>query len=137
MNNRDEQERSPGDFCGRTESQTAELQTDNKPSGAPAYPNTAAATAAADASARESAIGDTAPQPQSAMPFFSALNDKTTPSAQTRDHIDHIDAKVLEPDSPQLPGKSILPSAPPGLTLHPLPKKVMRTWSRASAALVL
>ncbi|XP_029293888.1 retinoic acid-induced protein 1 [Cottoperca gobio] len=123
MNNRDGQERPPGDLCSRTDSHSTELYTDNEPAGAPAHPNAAAATAAADASARESAIGDTAPQPQSAMPVFSALNDKTTSQAQTRDHIDHIDAKVLEPDSPQLPGKSILPSASSWADTPPSPKK--------------
>ncbi|XP_068434595.1 retinoic acid-induced protein 1 isoform X2 [Clinocottus analis] len=121
--NRDGQEKSFGDLCSRTESQSTELHTDNEPAGAPAHPNAAAATAAVDATARESAIGDTAPQPQSAMPVFSALNDKTTPSAQARDHIDHSDAKVLEPDSPQLPGKSILPSASSWADTPPSPKK--------------
>uniref|UniRef100_A0A096M139 Retinoic acid induced 1 n=1 Tax=Poecilia formosa TaxID=48698 RepID=A0A096M139_POEFO len=82
-----------------------------------------AATTATDVSTRESAIGDTAPQPQSAMPVFSALNDKAAPPAQARDHIDHSDAKVLEPDSPQLPGKSILPSAPSWADTPPSPQK--------------
>ncbi|CAG03156.1 unnamed protein product, partial [Tetraodon nigroviridis] len=62
-------------------------------------------------------------QPRSAMPVFSALNDKANPSALARDHIDHGDAKVLEPDSPQLPGKSILPSAPSWADTPPSPKK--------------
>uniref|UniRef100_A0A8C4E3R6 Retinoic acid induced 1 n=1 Tax=Dicentrarchus labrax TaxID=13489 RepID=A0A8C4E3R6_DICLA len=123
MNNRDGPEKLPGDLCSRTESHSTELHTDNESVGAPAHPNAAAATAAADATARESAIGDTAPQPQSAMPVFSALNDKATPPAQARDHIDHSDAKVLEPDSPQLPGKSILPSAPSWADTPPSPKK--------------
>ncbi|XP_056263830.1 retinoic acid-induced protein 1 isoform X1 [Pseudoliparis swirei] len=115
--NRDAQEKSSGDLCSRTEGQSTELHADNEPA---AHPN---AAAAADASAWESAIGDTAPQPQSAMPVFSALNDKTTPPAQARDHIDHSDAKVLEPDSPQLPGKSILPSAPSWADTPPSPQK--------------
>ncbi|XP_034396424.1 retinoic acid-induced protein 1 isoform X1 [Cyclopterus lumpus] len=114
--NRDGQEKSSGDLCSRTEGQSTELHTDNEPA---AHPN----AAAADASAWESAIGDTAPQPQSAMPVFSALNDKTTPPAQARDHIDHSDAKVLEPDSPQLPGKSILPSPPSWADTPPSPQK--------------
>ncbi|MEQ2157327.1 hypothetical protein GOODEAATRI_000674 [Goodea atripinnis] len=80
-------------------------------------------TTATDASTKESAIGDTVPQPQSAMPIFSALNDKAAPPAQARDHIDHSDAKVLEPDSPQLPGKSILPSAPSWADTPPSPQK--------------
>uniref|UniRef100_A0A7N8Y377 Retinoic acid induced 1 n=1 Tax=Mastacembelus armatus TaxID=205130 RepID=A0A7N8Y377_9TELE len=121
MNTRDELEKPTENFLSRQESQSTELHIDNEFAGAPAHPNTA--TAAADASARESAIGDTAPQPQSAMPVFSALNDKATPPGQARDHIDHSDAKVLEPDSPQLPGKSILPSAPSWADTPPSPKK--------------
>lgn len=119
MNNRDGPEKPPGEVCSRTESQGSELHADNESVGAPAHPN----AIAADASARESAIGDTAPQPLSAMPVFSALNDKATPPAPARDHIDHSDAKVLEPDSPQLPGKSILPSAPSWADTPPSPKK--------------
>uniref|UniRef100_A0A669C639 Retinoic acid induced 1 n=1 Tax=Oreochromis niloticus TaxID=8128 RepID=A0A669C639_ORENI len=123
MNKRDELEKMSGDIGSKTESQTTELHSDNEFAGGPAHPNSAAATAAADASEMESAIGDTAPQPQSAMPVFSALNDKATPPSQARDHIDHSDAKVLEPDSPQLPGKSILPSAPSWADTPPSPKK--------------
>ncbi|XP_072299519.1 uncharacterized protein rai1 isoform X2 [Eucyclogobius newberryi] len=78
----------------------------------------------ADVSTRETAIGDTAPKPESAMPNFSSLNDKAAPApAHVRDHLDHSDAKVLEPDSPQLPGKSILPSAPSWANTPPSPKK--------------
>ncbi|KAK7940309.1 hypothetical protein WMY93_003635 [Mugilogobius chulae] len=77
-----------------------------------------------DVSSRETAIGDTAPKPESAMPVFSSLNDKAAPApAHARDHLDHSDAKVLEPDSPQLPGKSILPSAPSWADTPPSPKK--------------
>lgn len=123
MNNRDVLEKPTGDLCGRKDSQITELHTNKELAGPPAHPNAAAATAAADASARESAIGDTAPQPLSAMPVFSARNDKTAPPAQARDHIDHSDAKMLEPDSPQLPGKSILPSAPSWADTPPSPKK--------------
>lgn len=120
-NNRDGLEKPPGEPCGRTESQSPELHSDDESAGTPVHPNAAAASA--DVSARETAIGDIAPQPQSAMPVFSALNDKTTPPAPARDHIDHSDAKVLEPDSPQLPGKSILPSAPSWADTPPSPKK--------------
>ncbi|XP_026072584.1 retinoic acid-induced protein 1-like [Carassius auratus] len=73
---------------------------------------------------RRSAICDNAPQPYTAKMGFSALNEKTTPLAQARDHhIDRSDAKVLEPDSPQLPGKSILHSAPSWADTPPSPKK--------------
>ncbi|KAK2915921.1 hypothetical protein Q8A67_000295 [Cirrhinus molitorella] len=73
---------------------------------------------------RRSAICDIAPQPHTAKSGFSALNEKTTPLAQARDHhIDRSDAKVLEPDSPQLPGKSILHCAPSWADTPPSPKK--------------
>ncbi|XP_061556865.1 retinoic acid-induced protein 1 isoform X1 [Phycodurus eques] len=111
MNNRHGSEKPSTDLCNRTENQRPERHSDNELAGVPAHPNVAAAP---DSSSRESAIGDTAPQPQSAMPVFSALNDN---------HIDHSDAKVLEPDSPQLPGKSILPSAPSWADTPPSPKK--------------
>uniref|UniRef100_A0A3Q3GPU2 Retinoic acid induced 1 n=1 Tax=Labrus bergylta TaxID=56723 RepID=A0A3Q3GPU2_9LABR len=121
MNNKNVPEKPLGDLCRRTENQNTELLIDNESAGAPSHPNPAAVTAAAGASERESAIGDTAPQPQSSLPVFSALNDKGT--LQARDHIDHSDTKVLEPDSPQLPGKSILPSAPSWADTPPSPKK--------------
>ncbi|KAG1926475.1 retinoic acid-induced protein 1 [Pimephales promelas] len=75
-------------------------------------------------SERRSAICDIAPQPHTAKSGFSTLSEKTTPLAQARDHhIDRSDAKVLEPDSPQLPGKSILHSAPSWADTPPSPKK--------------
>ncbi|XP_026889047.2 retinoic acid-induced protein 1 [Electrophorus electricus] len=74
-------------------------------------------------SERRSAICDTAPQSHSVKNGFSALNEKTTPQTQARDHIDRSDAKVLEPDSPQLPGKSILHSAPSWADTPPSPQK--------------
>ncbi|XP_055040388.2 retinoic acid-induced protein 1 [Misgurnus anguillicaudatus] len=75
-------------------------------------------------SERRSDICDIAPQFHTAKSGFSALNEKTTPLAQARDHhIDRGDAKVLEPDSPQLPGKSILHSAPSWADTPPSPKK--------------
>ncbi|XP_052409187.1 uncharacterized protein LOC127953873 [Carassius gibelio] len=73
---------------------------------------------------RRSAICDIAPQPHTGKSGFSALNEKTTPLAQARDHhIDRSEAKVLEPDSPQLPGKSILHTAPSWADTPPSPKK--------------
>ncbi|XP_051571090.1 retinoic acid-induced protein 1-like isoform X2 [Myxocyprinus asiaticus] len=75
-------------------------------------------------SERRSALCDIAPQPHTAMSGFSTLNEKITPLAQAREHhIDRSDAKVLEPDSPQLPGKSILHSAPSWADTPPSPKK--------------
>lgn len=122
-NDKDIQMSPSEDLCSRTEIHNLALNTDNDFAGGPGHLNAAAATTATDVSTRESAIGDTAPQPQSAMPVFSALNDKAAPPAQARDHIDHSDAKVLEPDSPQLPGKSILPSAPSWADTPPSPQK--------------
>lgn len=120
-NKKDGLEKPPTEPCSRTESQSAELHCDNESAGT--TDNFIATVASADVCARETAIGDIAPQPQSAMPVFSALNDKATPPAPARDHIDHSDAKMLEPDSPQLPGKSILPSAPSWADTPPSPKK--------------
>ncbi|XP_062308138.1 retinoic acid-induced protein 1 [Osmerus eperlanus] len=122
MNNRITPGESTGEFCSRTEGQSVEPHTNTDPAETAAHPD-AAATDAAAPSERRSAMGDIVPQPQSAMPVFSALNDTTTPSAQSREHIDRSDAKVLEPDSPQLPGKSILHSAPSWADTPPSPKK--------------
>lgn len=118
-NNRDGTEQSLTDVNSKIERQSTEVDSDIDSAGVLVHSN----VAVADTSERETAIGDIVPQPQSAMPVFSALNDKATPSALARDHIDHGDAKVLEPDSPQLPGKSILPSAPSWADTPPSPKK--------------
>ncbi|XP_058264434.1 retinoic acid-induced protein 1 [Hemibagrus wyckioides] len=74
-------------------------------------------------SERTSVTCDIAPQSHPVRSGFSALNEKTTPQNQVRDHIDHSDAKVLEPDSPQLPGKSIISSAPSWADTPPSPQK--------------
>lgn len=74
-------------------------------------------------SERTSVTCDIAPQSHPVRSGFSALNEKTTPQNQGRDHIDHSDAKVLEPDSPQLPGKSIISSAPSWADTPPSPQK--------------
>lgn len=120
-NKRDGLEKTPTEPFSRTESQSPELHCDDE--SAVTTDNFIATVASADICARETAIGDIAPHPQSAMSVFSALNDKATPPAPARDHIDHSDAKMLEPDSPQLPGKSILPSAPSWADTPPSPKK--------------
>ncbi|XP_072549992.1 retinoic acid-induced protein 1 [Salminus brasiliensis] len=102
----------------------------NKPgeaAGGPLVNTEPAETTAQDealrSSERRSAICDITPQSHSVKPGFSALNEKTTPQTQARDHIDRSDAKVLEPDSPQLPGKSILHSAPSWADTPPSPQK--------------
>ncbi|RVE69456.1 hypothetical protein OJAV_G00078040 [Oryzias javanicus] len=123
MNNRNSQENPSGDLFSRTESLSSEFNTDDEFAGAFVRANLASANAAIDPTARESAIGDTVSQSQSAMSVFSTLSEKAAPPAQGRDHIDHSDAKVLEPDSPQLPGKSILPSAPSWANTPTFPKK--------------
>ncbi|MCJ8739285.1 hypothetical protein PDJAM_G00045480 [Pangasius djambal] len=71
-------------------------------------------------SERTSITCDIAPQSHPVRSGFSALNEKTTPQNQARDH---SDAKVLEPDSPQLPGKSIISSAPSWADTPPSPQK--------------
>ncbi|XP_047656473.1 retinoic acid-induced protein 1 isoform X3 [Tachysurus fulvidraco] len=73
-------------------------------------------------SERTSVTCDIAHQSHPVRSGFSALNEKTTQN-QVRDHIDHSDAKVLEPDSPQLPGKSIISSAPSWADTPPSPQK--------------
>lgn len=118
-NKGDGTEQSLTGLNSKIDRQSTEPGSDTESAGGLVHSN----AAVADTSERETAIGDTVPQPQSAMPVFSALNDKATPSALARDHIDHGDAKVLEPDSPQLPGKSILPSAPSWANTPPSPKK--------------
>lgn len=74
-------------------------------------------------SEKTSVTCDISPQSHPVKSGFSALNEKTTPQNQGRDHIDHSDAKVLEPDSPQLPGKSIISSAPSWADTPPSPQK--------------
>ncbi|XP_062874960.1 retinoic acid-induced protein 1 [Trichomycterus rosablanca] len=69
---------------------------------------------------RGSAPCDIAPQSHSVKTGFSAFDEKATPQTQARDR---IDAKVLEPDSPQLPGKSIMHSAPSWANTPPSPQK--------------
>jgi len=119
INYREGPELPSGDACSR--SKVTEPHTDTEPMGVTTHRDAASTAVTATVSERESisAIGDTAPQPHSAMPFFSVLNDQ----AQSRDHMDHSDAKVLEPDSPQLPGKSILPPASSWADTPPSPKK--------------
>lgn len=77
-----------------------------------------------DISLRENDRGsrpcDTAPPSHSVKTGFSAFNEQTTPQSHVRDR---IDAKVLEPDSPQLPGKSIMHSAPSWANTPPSPQK--------------
>lgn len=74
-------------------------------------------------SERTSVTCDISPQSHPVRSGFSGLNEKITPQNQGRDHIDHSDAKVLEPDSPQLPGKSIISSAPSWADTPPSPQK--------------
>uniref|UniRef100_A0AAY4C999 Uncharacterized protein n=1 Tax=Denticeps clupeoides TaxID=299321 RepID=A0AAY4C999_9TELE len=72
---------------------------------------------------RKSAICETAAQSLPAQLGFATLNEKSTPQGQVRDHIDCSDVKVLEPDSPQLPGKSVLHSASSWANTPPSPQK--------------
>ncbi|XP_066545829.1 retinoic acid-induced protein 1 [Amia ocellicauda] len=74
-------------------------------------------------SERRSVICDISPSKHPTKITFSALNEEVTPLSQPRDHIDRHDAAVLEPDTPQLPGKSILHSAPSWADTPPSPKK--------------
>ncbi|MBN3318331.1 RAI1 protein, partial [Atractosteus spatula] len=87
----------------------------------------AAATETQDAgfpsSERRSVICDISPSKQPAKAAFPGLNEEATPLSQVREHIDCHDAVVLEPDSPQLPGKSMMHSAPSWADTPPSPKK--------------
>ncbi|KAI4890455.1 hypothetical protein NFI96_025581, partial [Prochilodus magdalenae] len=117
VNNKANPEESSAEACNKLE-ETA---------GGPLVNTETAETTAQDpthrSSERRSAACDIAPQSHSVKTGFSALNEKTTPQTQARDHIDRSDAKVLEPDSPQLPGKSILHSAPSWADTPPSPQK--------------
>lgn len=118
LNNRARPQESFAEICSTfvEMGNTPQVNTETAQSFAPDSPHRG--------SERRPAICDIAPQLHTTNSGFSALNDKTTPLAQTRDHhIDHSDAKVLEPDSPQLPGKSILHSAPSWADTPPSPKK--------------
>ncbi|MFT7812188.1 retinoic acid-induced protein 1-like [Arapaima gigas] len=74
-------------------------------------------------SERQSAICDIVPPIPSAKTAFSVFNEEGTSLSQSRDHIDRRDTAELEPDSPQLPGKSIMHSAPSWADTPPSPKK--------------
>nr|XP_005171718.2 retinoic acid-induced protein 1 [Danio rerio] len=118
INNKTESQESFPDVCGTYEEaeNMQQVNTETAESIAQDTPHRD--------SERRSVICDIAPQTHTAKSDFSALNEKTTPLAQARDHhIDCSDAKVLEPDSPQLPGKSILHSAPSWADTPPSPKK--------------
>ncbi|XP_045575918.1 retinoic acid-induced protein 1-like [Salmo salar] len=130
LNNRTSPQEEPsGELCSRTEGQSlAEPQPYSNTEPAETESQAAqpdATAAAAESPESGSAICDTPPQSHSAMMVFSALREIATPPApsHTRDHIDRSDSNVLEPDSPQLPGKSILHSAPSWANTPPSPKK--------------
>ncbi|XP_035263038.1 retinoic acid-induced protein 1-like isoform X2 [Anguilla anguilla] len=74
-------------------------------------------------SEKRSVICDITPQTNSVKAVFSVFNEEATPLSQAREHIDQCDAVVLEPESPQLPGKSMMHSAPSWADTPPSPKK--------------
>ncbi|KAL0993116.1 hypothetical protein UPYG_G00103410 [Umbra pygmaea] len=127
INNRlSPQEEPSGEFCHRTKGQgLAEPQINSEPAETDTEAAQPDPATVLENPERGSAICDTPPQSHSVMPVFSDYCDKTTPPApsQCRDHVDHSDAKVLEPDSPQLPGKSMLHSASSWADTPPSPKK--------------
>ncbi|KAJ8413678.1 hypothetical protein AAFF_G00081850 [Aldrovandia affinis] len=89
----------------------------------PANTDTEVQDAAFASSEKRSIICDITPLTNSVKTVFSVFNEEATPLSQSRDHIDRRDAVVLEPDSPQLPGKSIMHSAPSWADTPPSPKK--------------
>ncbi|XP_057201563.1 retinoic acid-induced protein 1 isoform X2 [Triplophysa rosa] len=118
LNNRARPQESFAEVCSTFEEMgnMPQVNTETAQSFAPDSPHRG--------SKMRSALCDIAPQLHTGNGGFSALNEKTTPLASARDHhIDRSDAKVLEPDSPQLPGKSILHSAPSWADTPPSPKK--------------
>uniref|UniRef100_A0A3B3RFN4 PHD-type domain-containing protein n=1 Tax=Paramormyrops kingsleyae TaxID=1676925 RepID=A0A3B3RFN4_9TELE len=74
-------------------------------------------------SERSSVSRDIAPLTHCVKAGFSVFNEEASLLPQARDHIDRRDAVELEPDSPQLPGKSIIHSAPSWADTPPSPKK--------------
>ncbi|KAG7491813.1 hypothetical protein MATL_G00008150 [Megalops atlanticus] len=99
---------------------SAEEERGNK---SPANAEPEVQDAALGNSEKRPVICDITPLTNSAKTVFSVFNEEATPLSQSRDHIDRRDAVVLEPDSPQLPGKSIMHSAPSWADTPPSPKK--------------
>ncbi|KAM6957783.1 retinoic acid-induced protein 1 [Aplochiton taeniatus] len=121
-NNRREPGGAGGELCGTTDDRITEPLTSSDPAQTTTHPDTAVLTAE-ETSMRVSEVGDVTYQHQSSLPLFSAHGEQVRPPAQSRDHMDHGDAKVLEPDSPQLPGKSMMHSAPSWANTPPSPEK--------------
>ncbi|XP_031426215.1 retinoic acid-induced protein 1 [Clupea harengus] len=119
INNVGRPQEPPADYCSRAEQQGCQIAVNHQAEEAAVV----APDAAPQSSERRSSICNIAPQSHTSNLGFTALGEKATPPAQTRDHIDRSDAKVLEPDSPQLPGKSILHSAPSWANTPPSPQK--------------
>ncbi|XP_023677549.2 retinoic acid-induced protein 1 isoform X1 [Paramormyrops kingsleyae] len=106
--------RESGDFCHLAE------EHGDKP---PVNTENATQDAVLTRAERRSVARDSVSPSHSVKTAFSALVERATPPSQAREHIDRRDAEVLEPDSPQLPGKSILHSAPSWADTPPSPKK--------------
>ncbi|KAG5832179.1 hypothetical protein ANANG_G00288350 [Anguilla anguilla] len=83
-----------------------------------------------DAAGKEPAVGekrpavrDTLTSSYSTETVFPLQGEQAVPAPQVRGNIEHRDAEVLEPDSPQLPGKSVMHPAPSWADTPPSPKK--------------
>ncbi|KAJ8253916.1 hypothetical protein COCON_G00205280 [Conger conger] len=83
-----------------------------------------------NAAGTESAVGEKRPairenltSSYSTETVFPLQGEQAVPATQVRGHIEHRDAEVLEPDSPQLPGKSVMHPAPSWADTPPSPKK--------------
>ncbi|KAJ8283974.1 hypothetical protein COCON_G00028240 [Conger conger] len=74
-------------------------------------------------SEKRSDICDITPLTNSVKTVFSVFNEEATPPSQARERIDQCEAVVPEPESPQLPGKSMMHSAPSWADTPPSPKK--------------
>ncbi|KAJ8387137.1 hypothetical protein AAFF_G00160770 [Aldrovandia affinis] len=72
---------------------------------------------------RRSAARDAMASSYPVETVFPLQGEQAAPPTPARGHLDRRDAEVLEPDSPQLPGKSVLHPAPSWADTPPSPKK--------------
>ncbi|XP_036408709.1 retinoic acid-induced protein 1 isoform X2 [Megalops cyprinoides] len=108
----------------RTQSrELGEIHSPAKEQGDKPSTNTDAAGTELAAAERRLAVPDVATPLFPTEKIFSTMAEKAMPPTQARSHLDRRDAEVLEPDSPQLPGKSVLHPAPSWADTPPSPKK--------------
>ncbi|KAJ8345005.1 hypothetical protein SKAU_G00291980 [Synaphobranchus kaupii] len=94
-----------------------------KEQGDEQQPNVDAAGIDPSVGERRPTVRDTLTSSFSTETVFPLQGEQAMPATQVRGHIEHRDAEVLEPDSPQLPGKSVMHPAPSWADTPPSPKK--------------